>query len=282
MKLLRVGEKGRERPALLDENGVLRSLESVIDDVAGEALSTESLNRISKLHHASLPILDPDMRIGPCVGNVGKLVCVGLNYADHAAESNMQVPVEPLVFMKATSAICGPNDPVEIPIGSMKTDWEVELGVLIGTRAKYVREEDAFQHVAGYCVVNDYSEREFQLERVGQWVKGKSHDTFAPIGPWLVTKEEIPEPNNLPLWLDIDGERFQNGSTSTMVYKVAFLVSYLSQFMTLHPGDIISTGTPPGVGLGLKPPKYLKVGQTVSCGVAGLGEQKQRTISATA
>jgi 2-keto-4-pentenoate hydratase/2-oxohepta-3-ene-1,7-dioic acid hydratase in catechol pathway len=277
---MRVGEPGRETPAIMDRQGQVRSLATVIDDIAGPALSHASLNRLAQIDPQTLPPIDRELRVGPCVGRVGKLICIGLNYADHAAESGMEVPDEPVIFMKATSAICGPNDNVEIPRGSTKTDWEVELGVVIGEKAKYVTEQQAMHYVAGYCVINDLSEREFQLERSGQWVKGKSCDTFAPIGPWLVTKDEIADPGNLSLWLEVDGIRHQNGSTQTMVHSLAKLVSYLSHFMSLHPGDIISTGTPPGVGLGCSPPRFLTPGQTIRLGIDGLGEQKQLTVAA--
>ena len=280
MKLLRVGEPGREQPAMLDGTGQLRSLRGVVGDIAGETLSSESLAQLQLVDVDRLPLVEEATRVGPCVGQVGKLLCIGLNYADHASESGMELPEEPVVFMKATSSICGPYDNVEIPRNSVKTDWEVELGVVIGSRAKYVDEREAMDYVAGYCVVNDLSEREFQLERSGQWVKGKSCDTFAPIGPWLVTKDEVADPADLSLWLEVDGQRYQDGSTSTMVFKIPKLVSYLSQFMSLQPGDIISTGTPPGVGLGMKPPKYLVPGQTMRLGIHGLGEQSQQTISA--
>ena len=280
MKLLRVGEKGRERPALLDANGKLRDLTGVVDDVAGATLLPGELQRLREIDPQSLPKLPSDLRIGPCVGNVGKFICVGLNYADHAAESGLDVPKEPVIFMKATSAICGPNDDIIIPRNSRKTDWEVELGVVIGREARYVDEADALDHVAGYCVINDLSEREFQIERSGQWTKGKSADTFGPIGPWLVTADEIEDPQNLSMWLDVDGRRFQDGSTRTMVYGVAHVVSYISQFMSLQPGDIISTGTPPGVGMGVKPePIYLRPGQDMRLGIERLGEQRQRTIA---
>ncbi|GLQ36412.1 ureidoglycolate lyase [Rhizobium albus] len=280
MKLLRVGEKGRERPALLDANGKLRDLTGIVDDVAGATLLPGELQRLREIDPQSLPELPSDLRIGPCVGNVGKFVCVGLNYADHAAESGLDVPKEPVIFMKATSAICGPNDDIIIPRNSRKTDWEVELGVVIGREARYVDEADALDHVAGYCVINDLSEREFQIERSGQWTKGKSADTFGPIGPWLVTADEIEDPQNLSMWLDVDGRRFQDGSTRTMVYGVAHVVSYISQFMSLQPGDIISTGTPPGVGMGVKPePIYLRPGQDMRLGIEKLGEQRQRTVA---
>jgi 2,4-diketo-3-deoxy-L-fuconate hydrolase len=280
MKLVRYGAKGQEKPGIVDAQGRIRSLEGHVDDIAGEALSGSSLKALSGLGLDSLPLVEGSPRLGACVGKIGKVICIGLNYSDHAAESGMQVPPEPVIFMKATSAICGPNDDVEIPRKGEKTDWEVELGIVIGEPTKYVSEADALSHIAGYCIVNDVSERHFQAERSGQWTKGKSHDTFGPTGPWLVTKDEIPEPNDLAMWLEVDGHRYQNGSTRTMVYKVPFLVSYLSQFMSLQPGDIISTGTPPGVGLGQKPPVYLKAGQEMRLGIDGLGEQRQRTVQA--
>jgi 2,4-didehydro-3-deoxy-L-rhamnonate hydrolase len=280
MKLVRYGAKGQEKPGIVDAQGRIRSLEGHVDDIAGEALSGSSLKALSGLGLDSLPLVEGSPRLGACVGKIGKVICIGLNYSDHAAESGMQVPPEPVIFMKATSAICGPNDDVEIPRKGEKTDWEVELGIVIGEPTKYVSEADALNHIAGYCIVNDVSERHFQAERSGQWTKGKSHDTFGPTGPWLVTKDEIPEPNDLAMWLEVDGHRYQNGSTRTMVYKVPFLVSYLSQFMSLQPGDIISTGTPPGVGLGQKPPVYLKAGQEMRLGIDGLGEQRQRTVQA--
>jgi len=280
MKLLRVGQPGQEKPALLGPDGEFYDVSEYIDDVAGEALSDEKLNELSQLDYVDLPQLDSNERIGACVGNVGKFICIGLNYADHAAESGMDVPSEPVMFFKATSAICGPNDEVEIPRKSEKTDWEVELGVVIGQRAKYVDEADAMNHVAGYCVVNDLSEREFQIERQGQWVKGKSADTFGPIGPYLVTRDEVTDPQNLDMYLDVNGERRQTGNTKTMVYGVAELVSYVSQFMSLQPGDIISTGTPPGVGLGMTPPTYLKVGDKMELGIEGMGVQRQTCVVA--
>ncbi|WP_448188049.1 ureidoglycolate lyase [Azospirillum sp. sgz301742] len=280
MKLLRYGPKGQELPGLLDGQGRIRDLSATVGDIAGEVLTPGGLARLRGIDPASLPLVPGTPRIGPCVGAVGKFVCIGLNYADHAAESGMAVPKEPVVFMKATNSICGPDDDVEIPRGSEKADWEVELGVVIGAPAKYVSEADAFKHVAGYCVVNDVSERAFQLEGTGQWVKGKSHDTFGPIGPWLVTADEVEDPQALDLWLEVDGRRFQNGSTRTMVYGVAHLVSYLSRFMSLQPGDIISTGTPPGVGMGQKPPVFLRAGQTMRLGVQGLGVQTQKTVQA--
>jgi 2-keto-4-pentenoate hydratase/2-oxohepta-3-ene-1,7-dioic acid hydratase in catechol pathway len=278
MKLLRVGPAGHEQPALLDSAGRIRSLAAVIPDLAGDALSHSSLERLRAIKPESLPLVEGDVRIGPCVGQVGKFMCIGLNYAEHAAETGISIPAEPVLFMKATSAICGPNDDLQIPRGSNKTDWEVELGVVIGERAKYVTEEDALHFVAGYCTVHDVSEREYQMERCGQWTKGKSCDTFGPIGPWLVTKDEVPDPQNLGLWLEVDGHRHQNGTTKTMIFGVRKLVSYLSEFMTLHPGDIISTGTPSGVGMSLKPSNYLRPGRVVRLGVDGLGEQHQRTV----
>jgi len=279
MKLLRYGEPGQERPGILDSNGEIRDLSEVLPDISGNSLSSDSLDRLRQLDPASLPLVPGTPRIGPCLGDVGKFVCIGLNYSDHAAESGMALPTEPIVFMKATSAICGPNDDVIIPRGSTKSDWEVELGVVIGRTAKYVSPEAALSYVAGYCVVNDLSERAFQLEGTGQWVKGKSADTFGPIGPWLVTSDEVPDPQNLDMWLEVDGHRYQNGNTRTMVFGVAYLVSYLSRFMSFQPGDIISTGTPPGVGLGQKPPVYLRPGNTMTLSVEGLGQQTQRVIA---
>ena len=279
MKLLRYGDPGAERPGVLDPSGKIRDLSGVISDIGGSNLSPQSLAQLRQLHLESLPLVPDAVRLGPCVASVGKFVCIGLNYSDHAAESGMAVPTEPVVFMKATSSICGPNDLVEIPRESTKTDWEVELGVVIGSKAKYVAEQDALACVAGYCVVNDISERAFQLEGTGQWVKGKSADTFGPIGPWMVTADEVPDPQNLRLWLEVDGKRVQDGSTRTMVFGIAHLISYLSRFMTLHPGDIISTGTPPGVGLGQKPPVYLRPGNRMRLGVEGLGEQQQQVVS---
>ncbi|WP_439891262.1 fumarylacetoacetate hydrolase family protein [Ralstonia sp. 25C] len=284
MKLLRYGPKGHEKPGLLDAQGQVRDLSAVIDDVAGAALLPESLDRLRALDINRLPVVDgtpqAGLRLGACVGNVGKFICIGLNYSDHAAETGAEVPAEPVVFSKWTSAISGPDDDVEIPRDSVKTDWEVELGVVIGKGGRYISEADALSHVAGYCVINDVSEREYQLERGGTWDKGKGCDTFGPIGPWLVTADEVPNPQALHLWLEVDGHRYQNGSTSTMVFGVAHLVSYLSRFMSLQPGDVISTGTPPGVGLGQKPPVYLRAGQTMRLGIQGLGEQRQRTVNA--
>jgi 2-keto-4-pentenoate hydratase/2-oxohepta-3-ene-1,7-dioic acid hydratase in catechol pathway len=279
MRLLRFGNHGEEKPGALDSCGKIRNLSGVIGDIAGAVLSPDSIAELRRLDLDSLPLVDGSLRLGPCVGSVGKFLCIGLNYSDHAAESGMPVPAEPVLFMKATSAICGPNDDVVMPKGSQKTDWEVELGVVIGTMANYLSEEDALSHIAGYCVINDLSERAFQLEGTGQWVKGKSANTFGPIGPWLVTADEIPDPQALRLWLEVDGHRSQDGSTATMVFGVAHLVSYLSRFMSLQPGDIISTGTPPGVGLGQKPPTYLRAGNVIKLGIDGLGEQRQRVVS---
>jgi len=282
MKLLRYGPPGREKPGFLDLRGGIRDLSTVIPDLSGDALGPDSIDRLRRLDPASLPRVEGPVRIGPCVAGVGKFICIGLNYSDHAAESKMAVPVEPILFMKATSAICGPNDDILIPRGSQKTDWEVELGVIIGTTARYVSESDALSHVAGYCVVNDLSERAFQLEGTGQWVKGKSADTFGPIGPWLVTTDEVPDPQNLELWLEVDGRSYQRSTTKHMIFSVARLVSYISRFMSLHPGDIISTGTPPGIGMGQSPPVYLRPGNHVRLGLHGLGEQSQRVKGADA
>jgi 2-keto-4-pentenoate hydratase/2-oxohepta-3-ene-1,7-dioic acid hydratase in catechol pathway len=284
MKLLRYGPVGHERPGVLDDDGRVRDLSGLVDDVAGDVLTPAGLERLRDIDPADLPLVagtpQQDLRLGPCVGRVGKFICIGLNYADHAAESGLPVPTEPVVFAKWTSAICGPDDNVQIPRGSVKTDWEVELGVVIGQGGRYIEEADAMKHVAGYCVVNDVSEREWQLERGTQWDKGKGCDTFGPIGPWLVTADEMPDPQQLDLWLEVDGRRFQNGNTRTMVFNVAQIVSYLSKFMSLQPGDVISTGTPPGVGLGQKPPLYLKPGQTMKLGIQGLGVQTQKTVAA--
>jgi 2,4-didehydro-3-deoxy-L-rhamnonate hydrolase len=276
MKLLRFGPKGKEKPGMLDEQGVVRDLSGVLPDLRAADLGKASLARLAAIDPATLPAVKDPGRIAPPWANVGKFICVGLNYSDHAAESGMAVPAEPVLFMKATSCIIGCNDPVVLPRESVKSDWEVELGVVIGNTARYVGIEEALEHVAGYCVVNDLSEREYQLERGGQWDKGKGCDTFGPIGPWLVTSDEVPDPQNLDMWLDVNGHRFQTGNTKTMVFGVAHLVSYISRFMTLYPGDIISTGTPPGVGLGQKPnPIYLKPGDTMRLGISGLGEQQQ-------
>ncbi|MDF9435208.1 MULTISPECIES: fumarylacetoacetate hydrolase family protein [Chromohalobacter] len=280
MKLLRFGPPGQEKPGLLDASGKIRDLSSLIQDVAGESLDDTALARIAQADHESLPEVPEGTRLGPCVGRVGKFICIGLNYSDHAAETGAEVPPEPVVFNKWTSAICGPNDDVEIPRDSQKTDWEVELGVVIGKGGRYIDEADAMNHVAGYCVINDVSEREFQLERSGSWDKGKGCDTFGPLGPWLVTRDEIADPQSLDMWLEVDGKRYQDGNSRTMVYQIPYLVAYLSRFMSLQPGDVISTGTPPGVGAGQKPQVFLKPGQTMRLGIEGLGEQCQRTKQA--
>jgi len=284
VKLLRYGLPGQEKPGVLDGQGRVRDLSGLIDDIAGAVLLPNSLARLRGVDVNSLPIVagtpQRDLRLGPCVGKIGKFICIGLNYADHAAESGLAVPPEPVVFNKWTSAVVGPDDQVEIPRGSIKTDWEVELGVVIGKGGRYIEEADALSHVAGYCVVNDVSEREYQLERAGTWDKGKGCDTFGPTGPWLVTADEVPDSNALKMWLEVDGKRYQNGSTATMVYKVPFLISYLSRFMSLQPGDVISTGTPPGVGMGQKPPVYLRAGQVIHLGIDGLGTQTQTTVQA--
>lgn len=279
MKLLRFGEKGYEKPGILDRDNNIRDLSGIVRDIDGEVLEN-GLTRIRDIDISSLPIVDGPVRLGPCVAKTGKFICIGLNYSDHAAETNAPIPSEPVIFNKWTSAIIGPYDDVEIPRGSKKTDWEVELGVIIGRSGRYIEKDEAMDHVAGYCVVNDISEREYQIERGGTWDKGKGCDTFGPIGPWLVTKDEIEDPQNLDLWLDIDGKLYQNGTTQKMIFDVFTIVSYVSQFMSLQAGDIISTGTPPGVGLGLKPPVYLKPGQTMHLGITGLGEQKQKVVSA--
>jgi ureidoglycolate lyase len=279
MKLLRYGPKGQEKPGIVDAKGVVRDLSGLVYDIAGDVLTDQGLAGIAEADLSSLPAVEVD-RYGPCVGGVGKFICIGLNYSDHAEESGLEVPPEPVIFAKATSAICGPNDTVEIPHGSKATDWEVELGVVIGKEAKYIDEADALDHVAGYCVINDISERDFQNKRAGQWTKGKSADTFGPIGPWLVTRDEVPDPQNLSMYLDVNGKRRQDGSTNTMVFGVAHLVSYLSQFMSLQPGDIISTGTPPGVGMGITPePVYLKVGDKMELGIEGLGVQHTNVMT---
>ncbi|WP_207102586.1 fumarylacetoacetate hydrolase family protein [Paracoccus shandongensis] len=276
MKLVRYGERGSEKPGLIDAGGRIRDLSAHVPDIAGDVLA--ELSGLAAIDPDTLPLVGGEPRLGACVGGIGKFICIGLNYSDHAAESGMAVPPEPVIFAKYTSAICGPNDPIIIPRGSEKTDWEVELAFVIGKRAKYVAEADAMDHVAGFCVCNDVSERAFQTERSGQWSKGKSSDNFGPLGPWLVTRDEVADPHDLHMWLTVNGERVQDGSTATMVYQIPYLVSYLSQFFTLHPGDVISTGTPPGVGLGMKPPRYLKAGDRVSLGIAGLGEQHQVCI----
>lgn len=278
MKLLRYGPKGKEKPGLLDKDGKIRDLSGRIDDVNGAALSPKSLSKLAKINPKKLPLAKGRPRLGPCVGQVGKLVCVGLNYSDHAAEMGLDLPTEPVLFSKATSAICGPNDNVILPKGAKKTDWEVEFGIVIGTEARNVAKSKAMDYVAGYCIVNDVSERSFQLEHGGQWMKGKSADTFAPLGPWMVTKDEVPKPGKLKIWLEVDGQRYQDGSTKTMIFGVANLVHYISQFMSLQPGDVISTGTPAGVGVGHKPPVFLKAGQIMRLGIDGLGEQKQKLV----
>lgn len=280
MKLLRYGPKGHEKPGMLDASGTLRDLSAVVDDIAGDTLTPAGLARLAALDPATLPAVPVSPRIGPCVGRVGKFICIGLNYADHAAETGADIPTEPVVFNKWTSAICGPDDDVEIPRGSEKTDWEVELGVVIGAGGRYIEEADALAHVAGYCVVNDVSERSWQMERGATWDKGKGFDTFGPIGPWLVTPDEAGDVGNLALWLEVDGHRYQDGSTATMIFSVPQIVAYVSQFLSLQPGDVISTGTPPGVGLGQKPPVYLKGGETMRLGIAGLGVQTQRVVRA--
>jgi 2,4-diketo-3-deoxy-L-fuconate hydrolase len=279
MKLLRYGPPGAEKPGLLDGDGGIRDLSGVIDDVAGAALGPDALARLRALDPGSLPRVEGAPRLGPCVGEIGKLICIGLNYSDHAAESGLAVPAEPVIFLKANSSISGPDDDVVIPRGSLKTDWEVELGVVIGTGGKYIEEADALDHVAGYCVVNDVSERAYQLESTGQWVKGKSADSFCPLGPWMVTGDEVADPQALDLWLEVNGQRRQDGNTRTMVFGVVHLVSYVSRYMSLQAGDVISTGTPPGVGLGMKPPQYLKAGDNMRLGVQGLGEQHQKVVA---
>ncbi|MDR6715337.1 ureidoglycolate lyase [Pseudomonas hunanensis] len=281
MKLLRYGDKGAERPGLLDSEGRIRDLAGQLDDIAGSALAPENLARLARLDPASLPLVAGNPRIGACVGKIGKFICIGLNYADHAAEAGMAVPSEPIIFSKWTSAVCGPNDNVEIPRGSTKTDWEVELGVVIGKGGRYIDEANALEHVAGYCVINDVSEREWQLERGGTWDKGKGFDTFGPIGPWLVTRDEVADPHALGLWLEVDGKRYQDGNTRTLIFSIPQLIAYLSRCMSLQPGDVISTGTPPGVGMGIKPaPVFLRPGQTMRLGIDGLGEQRQVTVQA--
>lgn len=280
MKFLRYGPKGQEKPALLDKDGVMRDLSGVIDDIAGANITPEGIARLQALDPAGLPVVQGTPRLGACVGGIGKFICIGLNYADHAAESGVPVPAEPVIFNKWISAVCGPNDDVEIPPGSEKTDWEVELAIVIGKPGRYIKEADALSHVAGYAVVNDVSERAYQLDGTGTWDKGKGCDTFGPIGPWLVTADEIPDPHALSIWLEVDGKRHQNSNTAQMVFQVPMLISYVSRFMSLQSGDVISTGTPPGVGLGLKPPAYLRPGQMMRLGIEGLGEQTQHTIAA--
>ncbi len=280
MKLLRYGTVGQEKPGLVDRKGKIRDLSGKIDDLAGAALRPDSLEKLKALDPENLPAVEGAPRLGPCVGATGKFIAIGLNYADHAKESGVEVPKEPVIFMKATSSICGPNDNVVMPRGSKKCDWEVELACVIGKPGKYIAEAEARDHIAGFCIVNDVSERSFQLEGTGQWVKGKSADTFGPVGPWLVTTDEVPDSQNLHIWLEVNGHRYQDGNTKTMVFTVPFLVSYVSRFMSLQSGDIITTGTPPGVGLGLKPPTYLKPGDTMTLGIEGLGEQRQHVVAA--
>ena len=278
MKLLRHGELGSEKPGIIDHEGKIRDLSSHIPDINGDSINSESLKKIGAIDLSTLPIVSNTTRLGACVGNVGKFLCIGLNYSDHAAESGLPVPSEPILFSKATSAIVGPNDNVEIPRNSSETDWEVELGIIIGKKTKYINEDEAEEYIAGYCVVNDVSERAFQIKREGQWTKGKSCDTFGPTGPYLVTKDEIPDVQNLKMYLDVNGKRMQNGSTNTMIFSAKHIVYYLSQFMSLNPGDVIATGTPPGVGLGMKPPVFLNAGDTMKLGIEGLGEQNQICI----
>jgi len=280
MKLVRYGEKGAEKPGLIDKSGQLRDLSAHVKDLTGEAYSPEQLKKLAALDPASLAAVSGKPRLGAPVTGISKFVAIGLNYSDHAKETGAQIPTEPIIFMKASTSLCGPNDAVEKPRGSTKLDWEVEIAAIIGTRAKYVSEADALNHVAGYCVCNDVSERNFQTERLGQWTKGKSHDTFGPVGPWLATKDEIKDVQDLSMWLDVNGQRRQTGSTKTMIFSMAKCISYVSQFMTLLPGDIITTGTPPGVGLGMKPPTFLNVGDIVTLGIEGLGEQRQEIIAA--
>ncbi len=280
MKLLRYGNSGKEKPGIIDIDGNIRDLSDVIDDINGSTISPDGLNNINQLDISSLPLVSDNPRIGPCVGSVGKFLCIGLNYSDHAAETGAEAPPEPILFQKATSAIIGPNDDVEIPKNSSATDWEVELGIIIGKKAKYIEEGSSQDYIAGYCVVNDVSERDFQAKRAGQWTKGKSCDTFGPIGPYLVTKDEVPDPQDLSMTLDVNGQRMQDGSTKTMIFSVNHIVHYLSQFMSLNPGDVIATGTPPGVGLGMKPPMFLKSGDTMKLSIQGLGEQNQKCIQA--
>jgi 2-keto-4-pentenoate hydratase/2-oxohepta-3-ene-1,7-dioic acid hydratase in catechol pathway len=280
MKLLRYGDIGNEKPGILDNEGKIRDLSSHIPDINGDTISENSLNKIASINISSLTIIPDGTRLGSCVGNSGKFLCIGLNYSDHAAESGLPVPSEPILFAKATSAIVGPNDNVEIPRNSSETDWEVELGIIIGKKAKYIDENNAQDYIAGYCVINDVSERAFQIKREGQWTKGKSCDTFGPTGPYLVTKDEVSDVQNLTMFLDVNGKRMQDGSTNTMIFSVNHIVYYLSQFMSLHPGDIIATGTPPGVGMGMKPSLYLKSGDVMKLGIEGLGEQSQTCVQA--
>ncbi|MAS12100.1 MAG: 2-hydroxyhepta-2,4-diene-1,7-dioate isomerase [Nitratireductor sp.] len=278
MKLLRYGPAGQEKPGMLAADGTLRDLSGVVDDIAGDVISPAGLDKLRAIDPQTLPAVDGNPRLGPCVAGLQKIVCIGLNYSDHAAETGAEPPQEPIVFAKALNALCGPNDDVELPRGSKALDWEVELAVIIGSKTKYVSEADAMDHVAGFAIMNDVSERDFQTKRSGQWTKGKSHDTFGPLGPWLVTRDEVADPHNLDMWLDVNGERRQTGNTNTLIFNVPHVVSYLSQFMTLMPGDVISTGTPPGVGMGMKPPQYLKAGDVMTLSIAGLGEQRQTVV----
>ena len=278
MKLLRYGEVGAEKPGILDEQGSIRDLSSIVEDIAPAMIEAGGVERIKSIDPTSLPLVEGNPRVGPCVGQIGKFVCIGLNYSDHAKETGMPIPTEPIVFMKTTSSISGPDDDIELIRGAVKTDWEVELGIVVGKHTKYVSEENALDHVAGYCVVNDVSERQWQLEQGGQWIKGKSGDTYGPIGPWFVTRDEIPNPQNLDLWLEVNDQRHQDGNTHTMIFSVSTIISYLSQCMSLQPGDVIATGTPPGVGQGMKPPMYLRAGDRLRLGVEGLGIQQQTVI----
>ena len=278
MKLLRYGPEGAEKPGILDNGGGLRDLSAIVDDITGATIVANGLERVAATDPSALPLVEGNPRVGPCVGNIGKFVCIGLNYSDHAKETGMPIPTEPIVFMKTTSSVSGPNDDIELIRGSVKTDWEVELGVVVGAHTKYVSEEDALDYVAGYCIVNDVSERQWQLEQGGQWIKGKSGDTYGPIGPWFVTRDEVPDPQNLDLWLEVNNKRHQNGNTRTMIFPVSKIVSYLSQCMSLQAGDVIATGTPPGVGQGMKPPTYLQAGDKVRLGVEGLGIQQQTVV----
>jgi 2,4-didehydro-3-deoxy-L-rhamnonate hydrolase len=280
MKLVRYGAIGQERPGLIDKSGQLRDLSAYVKDLDGEAYSPASLAKLAAIDPASLPAVNGNPRLGPPVTGISKFVAIGLNYSDHAKETGNAIPTEPIFFLKANTALSGPNDPVEKPRGSTKLDWEVEIAAIIGSSAKYVSESDALNHVAGYCICNDVSERNFQIERLGQWTKGKSHDTFGPVGPWLVTKDEVPDVQKLSMWLDVNGKRRQTGSTETMIFSMAKCISYVSQFMTLQPGDIVTTGTPPGVGTGMKPPQFLNVGDVVTLGIEALGEQRQEIIAA--
>ena len=278
MKLLRYGEVGAEKPGMLDKQGDIRDLSTIVSDISPAIIEAGDLDELKSVDPASLPRVEDNPRLGPCVGRIGKFVCIGLNYSDHAKETGMPIPTEPIVFMKTTSSISGPDDDIELIRGSVKTDWEVELGIVVGKHTKYVSEENALDHVAGYCVVNDVSERQWQLEQGGQWIKGKSGDTYGPIGPWFVTRDEIPDPQNLDLWLEVNDKRHQDGNTRTMIFPVSTIISYLSQCMSLQPGDVIATGTPPGVGQGMKPPVYLRAGDRLRLGVEGLGIQQQTVI----